>query len=72
MRLKPGDQLRCTNPECRFQVVVTDLGAYEDRREPLRCSCGYPMKRPYVAPAASKLTLSRSSSHTDERRGPHR
>jgi hypothetical protein len=62
MRLRPGDRLRCSNPDCRLEVLVVEtMGREEERRELLRCSCGSPMKKPYEKPAVGKLDLNHSS-----------
>jgi hypothetical protein len=62
MRLRPGDRLRCSNPECRLQVIVTDLGSGKDTEILLRCSCGSSMKKSYERPAVNKTQLTRVAS----------
>jgi hypothetical protein len=64
MRLRPGDSLRCSNAECRLQVIVTDIGSHEERDSLLRCFCGSPMKKVYVKPAASRLHLKSEAAKT--------
>jgi len=62
MRLRPGERLRCSNPECRLQVIVTDLGSGKETETSLQCSCGSPMKRFYEKPAVNKTQLTRVAS----------
>jgi len=64
MQLRPGEQLRCSNPECRLQVIVTDLGRGRETETTLRCSCGSPMKKLYEKPALDKTKLTHGMSAT--------
>jgi len=65
MRLKTGDRLRCSSPECGLQVIVTDLGRAKEAATLPRCSCGSPMKKFYEKPVLSKIRLSREERVTD-------
>jgi hypothetical protein len=56
-RLRLGDRLRCSSPQCRLQVVVMDLGRGKASEALLRCSCGSSMKKSYEKPAAQKIDL---------------
>ena len=62
MRLRPGDRLRCANPECRLQVIVTELRNGKETETLLRCSCGSPMKKFYEKPAMNWIKLDRPVS----------
>ena len=70
MRLKPGDRLRCSNPECRLQVMLTDLGYGKEIQNLLRCACGFPMKKFYEKPTVSTSKLTREASAAAGVRGP--
>ena len=65
MEWRRGEQLRCSNPDCRLQVMVIDLGTGIERQGLLLCPCGSTMKRSYEAPAVSKTALPGGRSGTD-------
>jgi len=65
MRLRPGDRLRCSNPDCQLQVIVTDIASEQERDTLLQCYCGFPMKKSYVKPAAHRLDLTSGSRKPD-------
>jgi len=54
MRLRDGERWRCTNRECRSEILVTKTGDMEGRTTP-RCCCGGEMKKPYEAPRITKI-----------------
>jgi hypothetical protein len=59
MPLRLGERLRCSNPECGFQVMVTDSGIAKGLASMPRCSCGSSMKKTYEKPIAHKVKLTR-------------
>ncbi|HTQ97979.1 MAG TPA: hypothetical protein VMH89_14300 [Candidatus Acidoferrum sp.] len=61
MRLRPGDQLTCSNPQCRLQVIVTAGGNEEEGIAVMTCLCGYAMKRAGVGTPTNKLNLTRGT-----------
>jgi hypothetical protein len=61
MRLRMGDRLRCSNPGCGLQVIVTELGRMKEFTTPTRCSCGFQMKKFYEKPVVHKTRLSREA-----------
>jgi hypothetical protein len=63
MRLRPGDRLRCSNSQCRLEVMVMEMKGAEERPELPRCWCGSPMRKPYASPEAAKLHLRPSAKH---------
>lgn len=60
MQWKTGERLRCSNPECRFEVVVLAVGARKKPEASLICHCGSPMKRMYEKPVVHRLKFSSS------------
>ncbi len=69
MRLRPGDRLRCSNHDCRLQVLVTDSGSGKQTETLLRCSCGGLMKRFYEKPAVTKVKLTSAAGAEDAEHG---
>jgi hypothetical protein len=60
MQLRLGERLRCSNPECGFQVLVTDSGFAKGLPSMPRCSCGSLMKKKaYDKPIAHKVKFTR-------------
>ncbi len=49
MEIRKGERWRCQNPACRSEILVTASSEVVDGKNP-RCSCGRPMKKPYVRP----------------------
>ena len=60
MRLRIGDRLRCSDPKCGLEVLVTETGRAEETDTLLVCSCSGPMKKFYERPTVSKIRLIRS------------
>jgi hypothetical protein len=54
MRLRERERWRCTNPECRSEILVTKTGDIEGSTNP-RCCCGTVMKKPYAAPRITNI-----------------
>ncbi len=54
MRLRERERWRCTNPDCRSEIVVTKTARLEGGTNP-RCSCGAAMKKPYQSPALTTI-----------------
>jgi hypothetical protein len=54
MRLRERERWRCTNRECRSEILVTKTGEIEGQTTP-RCCCGGAMKKPYNAPKITKI-----------------
>jgi hypothetical protein len=48
MQMNPGETWRCTNANCRCEVLV-EIGSLAAGRNPV-CSCGALMKKPYAPP----------------------
>jgi len=69
MKLRPGDRLRCSNPVCRLQVIVTDMGSGKETETSLRCACGSTMKKFYEKTAVNKIRLTRDVSTVAGARG---
>jgi hypothetical protein len=65
MRLRPGDRLRCSNSECRLEVIVTEVGSRTEAESLLRCSCNSPMKKFYVKPAFETMKLNHDLGAAD-------
>jgi|HubBroStandDraft_5_1064220.scaffolds.fasta_scaffold15757_2 hypothetical protein len=59
MRYRPGERLRCCNPDCRLEVIVLGIGAGKEPEALLICHCGSPMKKSYQKPVANKIKLDR-------------
>lgn len=57
MKWKSGERLRCSNPECRLEVVVLSVGAGKEPDACLTYHCGSPMKRSYEKPAIHTTKL---------------
>ncbi len=55
MLMKEGEIYHCTNPACNGEVVVRRASELEGGSVP-RCSCGSPMKKPYIRPQLRELT----------------
>jgi hypothetical protein len=70
MRLRAGDRLRCTNPHCRLQLSVTDLGTSKEAEDLVRCICGSFMKKLYERPTVNKLTRDSSAAEGVRRTRP--
>ena len=64
MPFRPGERLRCSNPECQLQVIVTDLGIGKSTETLPRCACGFPMKKYYEKPRVTRVKLVRDASTT--------
>lgn len=64
LRMRLGEHLRCSNPGCRLQVMVTDVGTGKAPEAVLRCSCGSAMKKSYERPRVTKMKLVRHASTT--------
>lgn len=57
MRMKIGEQWRCTNPACHCEVLVQSQSSLEGTN-PL-CVCGAPLKKKYSPPALTYLDFLR-------------
>ena len=53
MVMNAGERWRCTNENCRCEVLVQSGGRVEGANP--RCACGAPMKKAYVPPALTYL-----------------
>lgn len=62
MRLRIGDRLRCSDPKCGLEVLVTETGSSEETDTLLKCSCGSAMKKFYERPTVTKIRLARDGS----------
>ena len=60
MLMKAGERWRCSNPECRCEVLVQSGGAI-DGRNPI-CVCGGAMKRKYAPPQLTYLEFLRGDN----------
>jgi hypothetical protein len=70
MRLRRGDRLRCSNPKCGLQVIVTESGQMKEFTTQPRCACGFPMKKRYEKPTAAKTRLAREERSWEGLRNP--
>ena len=70
MRLNHGDRLRCSNPTCGLQVIVSDLGMARDSESLLRCICGAMMKKVHAKTTVSPLNLEQKERARSGQRGP--
>ncbi|HTZ33270.1 MAG TPA: hypothetical protein VMH31_12490 [Methylomirabilota bacterium] len=59
MQLRAGDRLRCSNPECRLEIIVLEVPSEEEHNRLLECWCGWPMKKRYVEPSVTRMDLER-------------
>jgi hypothetical protein len=53
MLMKPGERWRCTNANCKCEVLVESGGQVEGVNP--RCACGAPLKKAYASPALAYL-----------------
>jgi hypothetical protein len=60
MLMKTGERWRCSNPECRCQVLVESGSAIHGRN--LICACGGAMKRKYAPPQLTYLEFLRGEN----------
>lgn len=44
-----GEHWICSNPECRCEVFVVHPAVTTEGENP-QCTCGFPMRKPYIAP----------------------
>jgi len=62
MDIRKGERWRCQNPVCQSEILVTASSEVMDGRNP-RCSCGSPMKKPYVRPEMKMVLSSEETRH---------
>ena len=60
VHLRTGDRLCCSNPQCRLEVAVTDIGTNRQSTTLLQCWCGFPMRRAYQKPTLTKVPLNQN------------
>lgn len=53
----------CTNPNCRDEAMVSKASL-----ERPRCTCGFPMRRPYERPILQKFVSRADTSTTPDHR----
>lgn len=61
MRFRSGERLRCSNPECRLEVIVLSPGSGKEPEASLTCHCGSPLKKTYEKPVVRKVRFTDGS-----------
>jgi hypothetical protein len=67
MEIRKGERWRCQNPACQSEISVIASSEVVNGKNP-RCSCGNPMKKPYVRPEMKMVPSTEESRHNF---GPH-
>ena len=67
MEIRKGERWRCLNPACQSEILVIASSEVVNGRNP-RCSCGSPMKKPYVLPEMKMIPSTEEMRHGF---GPH-
>ena len=67
MEIRKGERWRCQNPACHSEILVVASSQVTNGKNP-RCSCGSPMKKPYVRPEVKTLRPTEEMKHDF---GPH-
>jgi hypothetical protein len=67
MEIRKGERWLCQNLACQSEILVTASSEVVNGENP-RCSCGSPMKKPYVRP---EMKTYPSTEETRHRFGAH-
>ncbi len=65
MKMRRGDRWKCTNRQCKCEIVVFNSAEIEGASNPT-CCCGGVMKKLYAHPAAEKADPVAENARTSQ------
>jgi hypothetical protein len=63
MKMRRGDRWKCTNRQCKCEIIVFNSAEIEGASNPT-CCCGGAMKKLYAPPEAEKADQVAGDAHT--------